>query len=252
METPYHGNNSLPFLDRGFPYACGWAQSHVTRPRRVRGLAVRIPRTRQIAEQIIDPNWEELKFHYLQGLDPKLADLVQAYPPNTKSQSRLFSAALRFESAHSFHGSREKGKSTSRTAASAAESVYVKTSEKKNSKEPTFPQASPSTSITFHRHHHSARRGTCLVGIRTRTATSSSHCVDKGLLLAEYWSSAAVNEWTADGFADVWIRRNPFDTPDSLKRALLADLGHLTNGLPGAANKKAIDLMIKHLKAFGS
>ncbi|KAI8589805.1 hypothetical protein BDZ88DRAFT_416689 [Geranomyces variabilis] len=66
--------------------------------------------------------------------------------------------------------------------------------------------------------------------------------------LLEYWSSAAVNEWTADGFADVWIRRNPFDTPDSLKRALLADLGHLTNGLPGAANKKAIDLMIKHLK----
>ncbi|KAJ3130688.1 hypothetical protein HDU90_001837, partial [Geranomyces variabilis] len=79
---------------------------------------------RQIAEQIIDPNWEELKFHYLQGLDPRLADLVQAYPPNTKSQSKLFSAALRFESVHGLHSSRGKSKSTSRSAASAAESDY--------------------------------------------------------------------------------------------------------------------------------
>ncbi|KAJ3159195.1 hypothetical protein HDU88_000631, partial [Geranomyces variabilis] len=105
---------------------------------------------RQIAEQIVDPNWEELKFHYLQGLNPKLADLVQAYPPNTKSQEKMFSAALRLESTHGAHGSREKGKTTTRSTAAVAESDYVKTPDKKRKqayKKPTPHQSASSSNI---------------------------------------------------------------------------------------------------------
>ncbi|KAJ3159042.1 hypothetical protein HDU88_000878 [Geranomyces variabilis] len=95
----------------------------------------------QISKQIIAPNWEELKFHYLQGLDPKLADLVQAYPLNTKSQEKMFLAALRLESTHGAHGSREKGKTTTRSTAAAAESDYVKTPDKKG--KPAHKKSTP-------------------------------------------------------------------------------------------------------------
>ncbi|KAJ3130665.1 hypothetical protein HDU90_002018, partial [Geranomyces variabilis] len=113
---------------------------------------------RQIAKQFIDPNWEELKFHYLQGLDPKLSDLVQAYPLNTKSQSKLFLAALRFESAHGFHGLQEKGKSTPQLVASAVESDYVKTNEKKNLKGGKKPYK-PSSSLRRKPNNSAANQG---------------------------------------------------------------------------------------------